>query len=111
MAWVRCAGHSSYSIEITIAFPRATKSEEVALRHRGMRKGWGTRPCGRRRWIAIVEIVQRAPDFTMPSDEGRPFTLSKELGQAPVVLEFYVWDFSAVCQGELCSVRDVTGDF
>lgn len=46
----------------------------------------------------------------MPSDEGKPVTLSKELGKGPVVLSFYVWDFSGVCQGQLCAMRDSMGD-
>ncbi len=58
----------------------------------------------------MVEIGQRAPDFTMPSDEGTPVTLSKELGKGPVVLSFYVFDFTGVCTGQLCAMRDSMGD-
>ncbi len=58
----------------------------------------------------MVEVGQKAPDFTMPSDEGKPVTLSKELGKGPVVLSFYVFDFTGVCQGQLCAMRDSMGD-
>ncbi len=58
----------------------------------------------------MVEIGQKAPEFTMPSDEGKPVTLSKELGQGPVVLSFYVFDFTGVCTGQLCAMRDSMGD-
>ena len=58
----------------------------------------------------MVEVGQKAPDFTLPSDEAKPVTLSKELGGGPVVLSFYVFDFSGVCQGQLCAMRDSLGD-
>ena len=58
----------------------------------------------------MVDVGQKAPEFTMPSDEGKPVTLSKELGQGPVVLSFYVFDFTGVCTGQLCSMRDSMGD-
>lgn len=58
----------------------------------------------------MVEVGQKAPDFTLPDDAGNKVTLSKELGQGPVVLSFYVWDFSGVCQTQLCAMRDSFGD-
>jgi len=58
----------------------------------------------------MVEVGQKAPDFTMLSDEAKPVTLSKELGHGPVVLSFYVFDFSNTCQGQLCAMRDSLGD-
>lgn len=58
----------------------------------------------------MVEVGQKAPDFTVLDDEGKPFTLAKALGQGPVVLSFYVFDFSSVCQGQLCAMRDSMGD-
>lgn len=58
----------------------------------------------------MVKVGQKAPDFTMLSDEGKPVTLSKELGHGPVVLSFYVFDFTGVCQGQLCAMRDAMGD-
>lgn len=58
----------------------------------------------------MAEVGQKAPDFTMLSDEGKPITLSKELGRGPLILSFYVWDFTNVCQGQLCALRDSLGD-
>jgi peroxiredoxin len=58
----------------------------------------------------MVDVGQKAPDFTMPSDEGKSVTLSKELGKGPVVLSFYVFDFTGVCTGQLCSIRDTNGE-
>ena len=57
----------------------------------------------------MVEVGQKAPDFTMLSDEGKPVTLSKSLGRGPIILSFYVWDFTNVCQGQLCALRDSLG--
>jgi glutaredoxin-dependent peroxiredoxin len=58
----------------------------------------------------MVDVGQKAPDFTLTSDEGKKVTLSQELGHGPVILSFYVWDFTNVCQGQLCAMRDAMGD-
>ena len=58
----------------------------------------------------MVELGQKAPDFTIPNEEGKPVTLSKELGKGPVVLSFYFFDFTGVCTGQLCAMRDAMGD-
>ena len=58
----------------------------------------------------MVEVGERAPDFTMLSDESKPVTLSKETGGGPVILSFYVFDFTNTCQGQLCALRDSLGD-
>ncbi|HYT00364.1 MAG TPA: redoxin domain-containing protein [Thermoplasmata archaeon] len=58
----------------------------------------------------MVELGEKAPDFTMLSDESKPVTLSKELGAGPVVLSFYVFDFTNVCTGQLCAMRDSMDD-
>ncbi len=54
----------------------------------------------------MVEVGEKAPDFTIPNENNQPVTLSHELGKGPVVLSFYVFDFTGVCQGQLCSMRD-----
>jgi len=54
----------------------------------------------------MVEVGEKAPDFTMPSDEGRRVTLSQELGKGPVVLSWYVFDFTGVCTSQMCALRD-----
>jgi glutaredoxin-dependent peroxiredoxin len=58
----------------------------------------------------MVDIGQKAPDFTMLNDEGKPVTLSKEWGRGPVILSFYVFDFTGTCQGQLCALRDSMAD-
>ncbi len=58
----------------------------------------------------MVEVGQKAPDFTMPSDEGKKVHLYEEVGKGPVVLSFYVFDFTRVCTGQLCAMRDSMND-
>jgi peroxiredoxin len=65
---------------------------------------------GRIRGDPVVDVGQNAPDFTMLSDEGKPVTLSAELGHGPVILSFYVFDFTNVCTGQLCALRDSMGE-
>ena len=52
-----------------------------------------------------VDVGSTAPDFTLPSDEGKPVTLSQNLGSS-VVLAFFPAAFSSVCTKELCTFRD-----
>jgi peroxiredoxin len=46
-----------------------------------------------------------APDFTLKNQDGEEVTLS-ELRGKPVVVVFYPFTFTGVCQGELCEIRD-----
>ncbi len=57
-----------------------------------------------------IEEGDVAPDFTLPNEENKPVTLSKELGEGPVVLSFHVFDFTGVCTTQACSFRDAMGD-
>ncbi len=47
-----------------------------------------------------------APDFTLPSTAGTPFTLSRDAAGQAVVLAFYPADFTPICTAEMCSFRD-----
>ena len=47
----------------------------------------------------MLEIGQKAPDFTLPDDKGGSFTLSKHRGK-PVVVEFYCEDGTEGCEVE-----------
>ena len=49
-----------------------------------------------------VDVGSKAPDFTLTSDEGKPVTLSHNLGSS-VVLAFFPAAFSSVCTKELCT--------
>ena len=53
-----------------------------------------------------ADVGQDAPDFTLKSTQGDPVTLSQLKGDKPVVLVFYPFTFTGVCEGELCAIRD-----
>ncbi len=55
--------------------------------------------------VAIKEGV-RAPDFTLPSQDGSMVSLSQFAGIKSVVLFFYPKDESYGCTKEACSFRD-----
>ena len=57
-----------------------------------------------------IAVGQDAPDFTLRDDENQEFTLSSLRGRT-VVLIFYPNDFSPVCEGEMCSIRDMWSDW
>jgi len=52
-----------------------------------------------------------APDFTLKDHNGNDVTLSSFRGQQNVVLVFYPFTFTGVCQGELCSLRDDLSEY
>jgi thioredoxin-dependent peroxiredoxin len=53
----------------------------------------------------FLESGTKAPDFTLPSDNGGKVTLSKLAGK-PVVLYFYPRDDTPGCTREACAFRD-----
>lgn len=50
---------------------------------------------------------QPAPDFQLPSTDGRPISLRDFRGQRNVVLYFYPADDTPGCTKEACSFRDM----
>ena len=52
-----------------------------------------------------IEIGDKAPDFTLPTDGGGKVTLTKLRGQK-VVLYFYPKDDKTGCTAEACGFRD-----
>ena len=57
-----------------------------------------------------VNIGDKAPDFTLPTDGGGSVTLSTLRGK-PVVLYFYPKDDTSGCTAEACGFRDTFPDF
>ncbi len=53
-----------------------------------------------------VQIGDKAPDFTLPSQLGDTVTLSEYFGKKNVVLYFYPKDESIGCTREACAFRD-----
>jgi peroxiredoxin len=58
-----------------------------------------------------VAVGQDAPDFALPDQHGNEVKLSSFQGHDNVVLVFYPFTFTGVCEGELCSLRDDRSDF
>jgi peroxiredoxin Q/BCP len=48
----------------------------------------------------MIRVGERAPDFTLPSQDGRQVSLSDFRGKANVVIYFYPKDFTAGCTAE-----------
>jgi peroxiredoxin Q/BCP len=48
----------------------------------------------------------RAPDFTLPDQDGRAVSLAELRAQGPVLLYFYPADFTPGCTKEACGLRD-----
>ena len=58
----------------------------------------------------MVDIGQPAPDFTLRDQDKQEHTLSEKQG-SPVLLVFYPFTFTGVCEGELCRIRDDYSQF
>src|SRR2546423_15567079 len=57
-----------------------------------------------------IEVGQEAPDFEL-SQGFNKVKLSDYRGKENVVLVFYPFTFTGVCQGELCELRDDLSSF
>lgn len=53
-----------------------------------------------------VQVGDKAPDFTLPSQSGEPVRLYDRLGERVVVLYFYPKDNTSGCTAEACAFRD-----
>ena len=53
-----------------------------------------------------VEIGQPAPNFSLLDQSGTTVSLAEVRATKPVVLVFYPFTFTGICEGELCSLRD-----
>lgn len=53
----------------------------------------------------MIELNDRAPDFTLQSDSGEDYILSAHTGER-VLLVFYPGDNTPVCTRQLCEYRD-----
>ena len=53
-----------------------------------------------------VNVGDKAPDFTLPSQLGDNVTLSEFFGKKNVVLYFYPKDETPGCKAEACAFRD-----
>src|SRR5215469_10087209 len=53
-----------------------------------------------------IQVGDKAPDFTLPSQSGAPVRLYDRLGERAVVLYFYPKDETRGCTAEACAFRD-----
>ena len=58
----------------------------------------------------MLKVGDKAPDFTLPDQDGRPVTLSSLVAAGPVLLVFYPRDFSPMCIRQLSMLRDRYSD-
>jgi thioredoxin-dependent peroxiredoxin len=58
-----------------------------------------------------LSIGQKAPDFTLPSTDGKMFRLSKGFAGNPCIIYFYPRDFTGGCTAEACEFRDQFEEF
>jgi thioredoxin-dependent peroxiredoxin len=55
----------------------------------------------------MLAVGARAPEFTLPDQNGRDVSLTSLLNSGPLVLFFYPADFTPGCTREVCAVRDL----
>jgi peroxiredoxin Q/BCP len=61
--------------------------------------------------MPTLKIGDRAPDFSLASQDGKTVALADFLGKNAVVLFFYPKDESPICTKEVCAFRDAYEDF
>jgi peroxiredoxin len=59
----------------------------------------------------VLNPGDRAPDFELPDQDGRPRRLSELLKEGPVVLFWYPAAMTSGCTKESCHFRDLAGEF
>lgn len=55
----------------------------------------------------MLQIGDRAPEFTLPDHTGQDRSLTSYLGESTLVLYFYPADFTPGCTREACNFRDL----
>ena len=58
-----------------------------------------------------IEVGQSAPEFTLKDQSGNEVSLASFRDDKAVVLVFYPFTFTGVCEGELCLLRDELSSF
>ena len=55
----------------------------------------------------MLKNGEKAPDFTLPDQDGRSHRLSELIDGKPLILYFYPADFTPGCTKEACDLRDL----
>ena len=58
----------------------------------------------------MLAMGGRAPEFTLPDQDGRNVSLSTLLRDGPLILYFYPADFTPGCTRQACALRDLHAD-
>jgi len=58
----------------------------------------------------MLDVGDRAPEFTLPDDTGKDRSLTELLSAGAIVLYFYPADFTPGCTRQACAMRDLQGD-
>jgi peroxiredoxin Q/BCP len=55
----------------------------------------------------MLDTGDRAPEFSLPDQDGHDISLTALLKDGPAILYFYPADFTPGCTREACSIRDI----
>ena len=55
----------------------------------------------------MLDTGDRAPEFTLPDQDGHDISLTALTKDGPAILYFYPADFTPGCTREACSIRDI----
>ena len=55
----------------------------------------------------MLDTGHKAPEFTLPDQDGQDVSLTQLVADGPVILFFYPADFTPTCTREACSIRDI----
>jgi peroxiredoxin Q/BCP len=55
----------------------------------------------------MLAVGARAPEFTLPDQDGSDTSLTTLLNKGPLILFFYPADFTPGCTREVCMIRDL----
>ena len=58
----------------------------------------------------MFEKGDRAPEFSLPDQDGREVSLTSLLNQGPLLLYFYPADFTPGCTRQACMIAELQGD-
>lgn len=59
----------------------------------------------------MINVGDKAPDFTLRDQNNEQVTLSQFRGDKAVLIVFYPAAFTGICTGELCALRDDLSTF
>jgi glutaredoxin-dependent peroxiredoxin len=57
----------------------------------------------------VLRLGQKVPEFALPDADQKTRSLAELTNQGPVVLAFFPFAFSGVCDKEMCTFRDGFG--